>query len=53
MHYRFLAEAAAEYVDAIEYYERVKPGLGDTFVRDVESAARESWRDACCALLHS
>lgn len=34
--YRFLREALSEYEDAIEYYERAKPGLGDTFVHDVE-----------------
>jgi len=34
--YRFLREALSEYEDAIEYYERARTGLGDTFIQDVE-----------------
>lgn len=34
--YRFLREALFEYEDAIEYYERARTGLGDTFIQDVE-----------------
>jgi toxin ParE1/3/4 len=34
--YRFLREALEEYEDAVSYYERVRFGLGDTFVSEVE-----------------
>ena len=34
--YRFLREALEDYEDAISYYESVRSGLGDTFVRDVD-----------------
>ncbi len=36
--FRFLSEALQEYEDAIEYYERSQPGLGETFMHDVERA---------------
>jgi toxin ParE1/3/4 len=34
--YRFLCEALQEYEDAVSYYESRRPGLGDTFVSEVE-----------------
>lgn len=34
--YRFIREALDEYEDAIEYYERAQPGLGQRFIEDVE-----------------
>jgi hypothetical protein len=34
--YRFLREALEEYGDATVYYERVRPGLGQTFLLEFE-----------------
>jgi plasmid stabilization system protein ParE len=35
-HYRFHREALDEYEDAIAYYERARPGLGESFILEVD-----------------
>jgi hypothetical protein len=36
--HRFLREALEEYEDAIAYYEKLRPGLGASFILDFDQA---------------
>ena len=51
VNYRFLEEALVEYEDAIEYYERAQPGLGETLIRDVEEILALRWSSPTSAPL--
>jgi toxin ParE1/3/4 len=52
--YSFLAEAEAEYLEAIQFYEGQRPGLGDALIHEFERvvglaiAKPETWK-----LVHS
>lgn len=38
MKFRFHPEAALEFEDSVDYYERVSPGLGVRFAKEVYAA---------------
>jgi len=43
MTYRFLADARAEFHDAVDWYEARRAGLGDEFSDEVTPRFKRSW----------